>query len=171
VYHHPPNGEQNSKLRVLVAEHDASLLKIAAWPVELITTRLSGPPTGFLMPKLEGFKDIHLLYGPKSRLTAFPTANYRFLVHAATNLARTFAVAHTHGAVVGDVNHANVVVSQQAMVMLIDCDSFQVCDRTTGEIYVCHVGGPHTNRPSCRPAVLSMGSFGRRTTTPLASLS
>lgn len=55
-----------------------------------------------------------------------------------TNVARAFAVVHENGHVIGDVNHANIFVSEQATVMLIDCDSFQIT--TNGRRYLCEVG-------------------------------
>jgi len=162
IYHQRPNREQAEKLRVLAAVQDSALLKLAAWPVDLLSASPGGPAIGFLMPRLEGFKDIHLLYGPKSRLTDFPTANYRFLVHTAANLARAFSVVHSHRAIVGDVNHANVVVSQQATVKLIDCDSFQVMDPQSRAVYICHVGVP-THQP---PELQARGSFDGIVRTP-----
>src|SRR5262249_29253371 len=45
---------------------------------------------------------------------------------------------HGKGYVVGDVNQSNVLVSEKALVALIDCDSFQV--RDDGQVYRCEVG-------------------------------
>jgi DNA-binding helix-hairpin-helix protein with protein kinase domain len=90
------------------------------------------------MPRVSGHQEIHNLYSPKSRLGAFPGANWKFLLHSAANLARAFAVVHEHGHLVGDINHGNVLVSSQATVRLIDCDSFQLL--ADGRQFLCEVG-------------------------------
>jgi DNA-binding helix-hairpin-helix protein with protein kinase domain len=97
---------------------------------------------GFLMKNVVRFKDIHLLYNPKSRTREFsPKANWRFLVHTASNVARAFAAIHDCGHVIGDVNQSNVRVSPEtAIVNLVDCDSFQIS--ANGTVYPCEVGVP-----------------------------
>jgi DNA-binding helix-hairpin-helix protein with protein kinase domain len=90
------------------------------------------------MPKIADCKDIHHLYSPKSRRTVFLRADWRFLIRAATNIARAFRVVHEAGYIIGDVNHGSILVGQDATVRLIDCDSFQV---TSGErCFLCEVG-------------------------------
>ena len=90
------------------------------------------------MPKISGYQEIHNLYSPKSRLNSFSEATWKFLIHAAANLSRAFAVVHEHGHLIGDVNHANVLVSSQATVRLIDCDSFQI--QAGSHRFLCEVG-------------------------------
>jgi DNA-binding helix-hairpin-helix protein with protein kinase domain len=119
-----PTSEQGAKLGAMLGLQSSSLLKVAAWPVETLHGK-GGVLRGFLMPRASG-QPIHILYGPKSRITHFPRATWPFLLQAAANLARAFAVVHERGLVVGDVNHGNSLVSEQATVALIDCDSFQV---------------------------------------------
>ena len=112
------------------------LAKLTAWPVDLVSRR-SGEPIGMLMPKIVGGKDIHRLYSPKSRCSEFTTADWRFLILAAANTARAFAVVHEAGYVIGDVNHGGYV-TQDATVRLIDCDSFQVI--VAGRRFLCELG-------------------------------
>jgi DNA-binding helix-hairpin-helix protein with protein kinase domain len=138
VYHQPVDPEKAAKLSTMVRLRADAVLRLAAWPVDTLHDRPNGVVTGLLMPEVKGHKEIHTLYGPRSRLSEFPNATWPFLIHTAANLARAFAAIHDHGHVVGDVNHGNVVVSPQATVMLIDCDSFQVADR--GHSYLCEVG-------------------------------
>jgi DNA-binding helix-hairpin-helix protein with protein kinase domain len=90
------------------------------------------------MPKFSGRKDVHRLYSPKSRRVDFDKADWRFLVRAAANTARAFAVVHETGCVIGDVNHGSVLVAPDMTVRLIDCDSFQVV--SPGRRYLCEVG-------------------------------
>lgn len=131
------NGKREKILAMSKFGKDEQLIKFAAWPIEPLfnTDRTFA---GFLMGRISGFHEVHDLYSPKSRRTAFPTANWPFLIHTALNIAKAFATVHERGYVIGDVNHGNVLVSGNAMAMLIDCDSFQI--QQNGTIYRCEVG-------------------------------
>lgn len=160
VYHRAPGPERSAKLAAMTSLRMDRLLRVAAWPVETLHDRPAGPIIGLLMPRITGFKAIHNLYGPKTRLAEYPNANWQFLVHAAANLARAFAVIHDHGHVIGDVNHGNAVVSSKAMVTLIDCDSFQIA--ANGRHYPCEVG-VSTHQP---PELQGLPSFRGLVRTP-----
>jgi len=138
VYHTPPETNKSGKLAALVGAKNDELLKLTAWPVDTLHAKFGGPAQGFLMPRIDGHVDIHKLYGPKSRMQEFPGASWKFLVHAAANMARAFAVVHKHGHVVGDVNHGSVLVARNALVRLVDVDSFQIT--SAGRTYTCDVG-------------------------------
>jgi DNA-binding helix-hairpin-helix protein with protein kinase domain len=153
IYHQRIDPMRADKLRTMVGMRTDPLLKIAAWPIQTLHPSPGGAVSGSLMPKVSGYKPIHFLYGPKSRVVEFPNATFPFLVHTATNLARAFAVIHTHNQVVGDVNESNIMISQQGMVKLIDCDSFQII--SNGHQYLCEVG-VQTHQP---PEMLSLPSF------------
>jgi|SRR5690242_4620832 len=142
IYHQPPNREKIEKLSRMVEVQTKPLLAIAAWPIATVFTPGGKSLVGFLMKNMKAFKDIHLLYNPKSRMREFPEkANWQFLVHTATNVARAFCAVHEHGHVIGDVNQSNVRVSPEtAVVSLVDCDSFQVS--SNGKTYPCEVGVP-----------------------------
>ena len=123
----------------MVRENSPRLERVCAWPTDLIL--FDRTPTsqvaGFIMPLAEG-EPIHCLYALKDRRTLFPSANWHFLLQAAANLARAFAVVHQYGHVVGDVNFSNVLVTLDSRVTLIDCDSFQI--NTSDTQYLCPVG-------------------------------
>jgi DNA-binding helix-hairpin-helix protein with protein kinase domain len=137
IYSHPLSKEKADKIRLMAAIRNPRLEKLAAWPRGLVTRR-SGEPIGLLMPKIADCRDIHHLYSPKGRRTVFLRADWRFLIRAATNMARAFRVVHEAGYIIGDVNHGSILVGQDATVRLIDCDSFQV---TSGErCFLCEVG-------------------------------
>jgi DNA-binding helix-hairpin-helix protein with protein kinase domain len=142
IYHQPPSLEKAEKLSKMVEVQSERLLALAAWPVGTLFTTGNRSLAGFLMKNMRGFKDIHLLYNPKSRTREFsPKANWRFLIHTAANVARAFSAIHDHGHVIGDVNQSNVRVSPEtAIVGLIDCDSFQIS--SNGKLYPCEVGVP-----------------------------
>jgi DNA-binding helix-hairpin-helix protein with protein kinase domain len=139
VYHKPVPKERAEKIRAMVRLKTEPLTQVAAWPVDTCHYRPGAEVSGLVMPKVSGHEEIHNLYSPKNRLSSFPAANWQFLIRSAANLARAFAVVHDHGHLVGDVNHGNVLVSHQATVRLIDCDSFQVRG-TDGYPFLCEVG-------------------------------
>ena len=117
------------------------LNRVAAWPIETLH-EASGSVVGFLMRKAGGHRPVFQLYGPKLRLREFPRADWRFLIHVAGNVARAFSTVHAAGLVVGDVNHGNLVVAQDGVVCMIDCDSYQVIKG--GQTWYCEVGtGTH----------------------------
>lgn len=143
VYHKALAPEKAAKIVAMASLTPDVLLKIAAWPVGTIHQQLGAAVCGLLMPKVTGFKEVHTLYGPKSRLAQFPNATWPFLIHTAMNAARAFAVMHDQGHVVGDVNQSNLYVSDKGTVKLIDCDSFQIVQN--GRYFLCEVGVPtHT---------------------------
>jgi DNA-binding helix-hairpin-helix protein with protein kinase domain len=142
VYHRQLDAETAEKISRMVALKNERLLKLAAWPLGTLRNGNGSSPAGVLMRNVSGFKDVHLLYSPKSRVREFPAkANWRFLIHAAGNVARAFSVIHEQGHVIGDVNQSNVRISPQtAIANLIDCDSFQIAFQ--GHYYLCKVGAP-----------------------------
>lgn len=140
VYHLPPSKEKADKLVAMANGCTERLRNVAAWPVDTIHDTTTFSVRGFVMHRISRQCDIHVLYGPKTRLRHFPDAGYRFLVHVAANVARAFAVVHDHGHVIGDVNQGGVCVSSQGTVTLVDCDSFQV--RAPQRVFSCDVGIP-----------------------------
>jgi DNA-binding helix-hairpin-helix protein with protein kinase domain len=142
IYHQPPGTEKTAKLSQMVRLQSERLLTLSAWPVGTLFMGSNKSMSGFLMKNIGRFKDIHLLYNPKSRTREFsPKANWRFLIHTASNVSRAFATIHDYGHVIGDVNQSNVRVSPEtAVVSLVDCDSFQIC--ANGKVYPCEVGVP-----------------------------
>ncbi|OWA34074.1 hypothetical protein B9G55_17240 [Saccharibacillus sp. O16] len=138
VYHKPLPKDKQEKIEAMVRLKTERLLRFTVWPVDVL--RGAGRRViGFLMPVLKG-QEIHKLYGPKTRLAEFPQAGYSFLVHTAANLARAFAAVHEEGHVVGDINHSNFYVTEQATILMLDCDSFQVQSGHTR--FGCDVGIP-----------------------------
>jgi DNA-binding helix-hairpin-helix protein with protein kinase domain/Flp pilus assembly protein TadD len=143
IYHNKPTTEKAAKLTAMVKLKTERLLKLAAWPIDTLHEKNGGAVKGFVMPKVIGHRDVHILYGIKSRHAEYPDAKWPFLIQAAANVARAFSVIHENHLVIGDVNHGGVVVSNSATARLVDCDSFQVS--ANGHIYLCEVGVPtHT---------------------------
>jgi DNA-binding helix-hairpin-helix protein with protein kinase domain len=150
VYQKPLARESEEKIRLMVAGGDQTLLSIAAWPTSSIHSRPGGAIVGFLMPKLDGYYPIHKIYSPAHRKQQFPKADWAFLVHATRNTAVAFAGIHSRGHVVGDVNQGNLFVATNALVKLIDCDSFQF--QQNGRVFPCDVGVAHFTPPELQNA-------------------
>jgi DNA-binding helix-hairpin-helix protein with protein kinase domain len=148
IYARTPDEQTGRKLGAMVQLVTKELMAFTAWPQNLLLDPGSGNVVGFLMPRLDGHREIHALYGPTDRKTAFPDASWAFLVRAARNVAAAFEAVHQAGHVIGDVNQGNVVVSRQATVRLIDCDSFQITH--LGSTYPCRVGVPLFTPPELR---------------------
>jgi DNA-binding helix-hairpin-helix protein with protein kinase domain len=144
IYLKPLAASKAEKLRAMTGIADSTLLSAAAWPIRVVCDA-GNVPVGFEMPKLAGQKQLHEMLGAKSRLKAFPNANWQMLVHAAGNLAAAFEGLHARGIVVGDVNSNNVVVQDDARVLFIDCDSFQI--RSSNRVFRCEVGVPEYQPP------------------------
>lgn len=145
VYHKPPTTQTVEKLRAMVGLTNPELVKVTTWPNGLLLDARSRQVAGFVMPRLTDFQPIQQLYNPAMRWKTFSRAGWKFQVCAAQNLAAAFDEVHKTGCLIGDVNQSNVQVSSQAMVRLIDCDSFQL--RSNGKQFLCEVGVPHYTPP------------------------
>jgi DNA-binding helix-hairpin-helix protein with protein kinase domain len=152
VFHQPLPKVRAEKIRAMVAVRTPALDRLTAWPLELLSLP-DGQPIGVKMPQVVGHRDIHLLYGPKSRRTEFPHADWRFLVRVAANVARAFAMVHAEGHVIADVNHGGVLVGSDARVRLIDCDSFQIA--AGDRVFPCDVGVPIFTPPELQDRPLT----------------
>jgi DNA-binding helix-hairpin-helix protein with protein kinase domain len=137
-------SERAPKIEYMVTQKLAERVPLAAFPLQAVTTR-EGRVVGFLMKLVRAHKPLYELVSPGARKRHFPDADYRFLVHTAANLARSVASLHQHGCVIGDINHAGVLVSDKATVGLIDADSFQICNGA--QKYLCRVGVPEYTPP------------------------
>jgi DNA-binding helix-hairpin-helix protein with protein kinase domain len=138
-------GELEEKLPLMIALSNDLLLDNAAWPLDVLYDKRTKRLAGFVMKKIEEHKEIHLLYGPKSRIRDFPDAGWNFLIHTAINITRAFELIHNCGHIIGDINARSVLISKQATVRLIDCDSFQIM--ANGKQFACHVGFPEYTPP------------------------
>jgi DNA-binding helix-hairpin-helix protein with protein kinase domain len=144
IYTGAPNPDREVKVRSMVRQRLSQSSNLVAFPEEIVTTR-SGQFAGFSMRLVEGFREVHELYGPKSRKIYYPKADFRFLVRTAANAARAVGQVHSSPCVIGDLNESGLLVSAEAIVALIDADSFQF--EAEGRIYPCLVGKPDFTAP------------------------
>jgi len=159
--YHKPNPTQADKLRAMLANPPenptASLGHISiAWPQELLTAADgSGEIMGFLMPRIQGMLPIMDFYNPGMRRQHCPLFNYQYLLRAARNLASAFAALHASHYCIGDVNESNILISDTALVTLVDTDSFQVRDPQENIVYRCPVGKPEFTPPELQNKTFS----------------
>lgn len=140
IYHKAPEKQKQAKLRFMAQSSDPELLGYVAWPQTTLHSSPNGPVVGFLMGKVVNKEPAHMFYSPAHRRQAYPKAAWDFLIYVSRNIAASFAVVHSHGFVIGDVNQDGVMVGRDSKVSLIDSDSFQV--KSGNELFLCEVGVP-----------------------------
>jgi DNA-binding helix-hairpin-helix protein with protein kinase domain len=151
--YHKPSEVQARKLEVMLnhppENPTASLGHISiAWPTELLRAADgSDRIVGFLMPRIRGMRPIIDFYNPRTRRQHCPLFSYQYLLRTARNLAAAFAALHASGYCVGDVNESNILVSDTALVTVVDTDSFQVYDPDNDFVHRCPVGKPEFTPP------------------------
>ncbi|MTJ13027.1 tetratricopeptide repeat protein [Anabaena sp. UHCC 0187] len=119
-----------------------------AWPQELLeAVDGSGKIVGFVMPRIRGMRPIMDFYNPGIRRQHCPLFNYQYLLRTARNLAAAFVALHASRYCIGDVNESNILVSDTALVTLVDTDSFQVTEPLQNVVYRCSVGKPEYTPP------------------------
>lgn len=160
IYHKPTVTHAN-KLQAMLANPPenptASLGHISiAWPQELLQgLDGSGSIIGFLMPRIQGMRPIIDFYNPRTRRQHCPLFNYQYLLRTARNLAAAFAALHASQYYIGDVNESNILVSDTALVTLVDTDSFQVRDPDKNIVYRCSVGKPEFTPPELQNKIFA----------------
>jgi DNA-binding helix-hairpin-helix protein with protein kinase domain len=160
VYHKSTVAHAH-KLRAMLANPPenptANLGHISiAWPQELLWgTDENKGIVGFLMPRIRGMRPIIDFYNPKTRRQHCPLFSYQYLLRTARNLAAAFASLHNSGYCVGDVNESNILVSDTALVTLVDTDSFQVRDSENDLVYRCPVGKPEFTPPELQNKIFA----------------
>jgi DNA-binding helix-hairpin-helix protein with protein kinase domain len=146
IYHKQPiSPQKDEKLRLLRTINNDQLKTFTALPTRLLFDSSRKRLAGFTMPYATGKLPIFQLIGPKSRKQHFPDKDYRFLCSVALNTAKAFAILHTQGIIVGDVNESGLLVGSDGRVFVIDCDSFQI--RHGGKAFLCEVGVPGFTPP------------------------
>lgn len=152
LYKNELRAPREAKVLAMVGSRLSERTNLVAFPLEIATDE-AGRFAGFIMRLVAKCRPIHELYGPKSRKIQFPNADYRFLARTAGNVARAVAAVHEMDCVIGDFNHSGVLVGQNAIVALIDADSFQF--RSQGRLHRCIVGTEDFTPPELHGARLS----------------
>lgn len=152
VYHRPTPTHAR-KLAAMVANAPDDPMAAnghisIAWPSDLLLAPDRQPQViGFLMPRVSDMRSIVAYYNPRTRRQRCPLFSYRYLHRTAHNLTAAVRALHDRGYVIGDVNAANILVTDTALVTLVDTDSFQVREPQSGVVYRCPVGRPEFTPP------------------------
>lgn len=112
---------------------------VLAWPEDIVMRSRSGQVCGFTMKAVdvEQAVEIHNIESAFAR-DARPWTKDLGLglrAHIARNLCFLVNQIHSAGAIIGDFNERNVLVSQNLIVCMIDCDSMQI--RDSSKYYPC----------------------------------
>ncbi len=127
LYSEAPDTELEQKLRVMIGMSNPQLHQFCAWPQQLVRSGVpNGPVAGFVMRYFRDAVQLRDLLIPSDRIFHFPHLNWKDLVQLAEHLAKAVAITHSFGLVIGDLHPENIMVSQTAMPLLIDCDSWQI---------------------------------------------
>lgn len=142
--YHSPTPERIEKLKVMVAyppkDPNSHQNHISfAWPKSLLKDRC-GDCVGFLMPAITGSVDLLYVYNPVLRQRTLPGFNWHYLYATALNTVSIIQAIHAEGYVLGDIKPQNLLVNNQALVSVIDTDSFQVRHPDNGKVHRCLVG-------------------------------
>ncbi|WAI01677.1 helix-hairpin-helix domain-containing protein [Methanogenium organophilum] len=118
---------------------------VLAWPVSLLFDSPLGSRNfiGYTMPLVDTdlFREAHSYYDPQDRIQEYGGAfSWRYLLTAAYNIATVTDDIHRHGHCVADFSGRNILIARTAAVAVIDCDSFQIRDATSGRVFPSAVG-------------------------------
>lgn len=142
-----------AKLRVMLAYPPDNPTKSInhnsiAWPADLL---YSDPGLrqfiGFLMPRIEALSSISDVYHVPTRKKRFPSFNWKYLITSSHNMASAISALHDKNYVVGDLNESNILVTDKALVSVIDADSFQVIDPLSRKTFRSIVGKEEFTAP------------------------
>lgn len=142
--YHDPTPERIEKLKAMLANPPVDPMKgknhiSIAFPQDLLIDG-GGNCIGFLMPAVRSSRELPSIYHPRLRRRNAPGFNWYYLHVTALNTAWIIQAIHEKGYVLGDIKPQNILVSDRALVAVIDTDSFQVRDSKTGKVYRCTVG-------------------------------
>lgn len=147
------------RLRAMIAQPPAQWREpqsghvTLTWPTDLVLE--NGRFAGFLMAAVEmsetvelhrvtNADDRHRASGKTAWVRNF---TWKYLIHAAANLAQATQMLHEAGVVIGDFNERNSRVTRDARITLLDCDSMQISDAATRGHFFCRVGRPEFTPP------------------------
>ena len=152
IYHQKQlTQERIAKLKtmLLCPPPDKAIIQHAhisiAWPSDLLLNQ--GLTIGYLMPLIADAVTAVISTHTELRMKWNIEFNYRHAVVAAENLASAVGAIHLAGHIIGDLKRENIMVTKNALISLIDTDSFQVFDKEQGIWHRCPVGTPEFTPP------------------------
>ena len=108
-----------------------------AWVEDILFD--NGVFVGYTMPRVTlPYKIYHVMRDDRTKI--FPRYTWKYSVQYAYNLSWVAWYLHMNGIIIGDMNMNNIAVGEKGEVALIDCDSFDIRDKRTGQHFSCSVG-------------------------------
>lgn len=98
---------------------------------------------GFKMPFMDTkfFQKANVYFDRRDRLKLFRgDFTWLHMFTVAYNIISTIVAVHYKGHSVGDLQPDNILVAPDALITLIDCDSFQIRDTISGRVFYSRVG-------------------------------
>jgi DNA-binding helix-hairpin-helix protein with protein kinase domain len=119
-----------------------------AWPETLLYDG-HGTFLGYVMPRVADTRTLLHVLNPRLRAQTLPGFDSFYLHRAARNLSAALGALHERDYIVGDLNESNILVTPQALITVIDADSFQGKEQREDQIifYPCPVGRPEYTPP------------------------
>jgi DNA-binding helix-hairpin-helix protein with protein kinase domain len=159
IYSDKVEDERVNKLTAMVANPPDDPMSgkghaSIAWPKDLVILSGTGEVCGFVMPRLRAVHPISTFYNLKSRRAELPFFTYKSLCRLGSNLASAVWALHDKGYVIGDVNEGNIMATAGALAAIVDTDSFQIKDASTGHVYRCPVYTPFYTAPEIQEVQL-----------------
>src|SRR3954447_19341444 len=154
IYPAPITGDTRAKLQWMI-DHPLPGSNghiLISWPMELICNAAQ-QPIGFLMPRVIQSVTLLKVINPRIRQRELPKFDLRYLYRTARNLAIAVRAVHRSGYVIGDINESNVLVDRNALVTIIDADSFQV--KAGEKVFPCPVGKIEYTPPELQGSALN----------------
>lgn len=116
-----------------------NILRVA-WPQDILVDEKNNF-RGYVMPKVENPFEIFNVYREgAARNRILPNYTWKYSIQYAYNLSWVCWYLHLNGIVIGDMNMKNILINTKGEVVMIDCDSFNITNRKTGEEFPCTVG-------------------------------
>jgi DNA-binding helix-hairpin-helix protein with protein kinase domain len=163
IYHaQHRTAERRRKLELMIADppddpESARGHASIAWPTGLVVDG-RGAFLGFVMPGIDTGSTRKLV--DVYNVSSYPKGlTWSDLLLVARNLAVALAALHQKGYVVGDLNESNLLVASNDLITFVDCDSMQVRDAATGQVFRCPVGKAEYSPPELQG--LSFGAVDR----------
>ena len=141
--------EVEGKIRYMVQHpiadlHDSkgNVILALAWPQDILCDD-HGAFIGYTMPFIKNGVEICTIARgcdmPKAQ-ALFPDYSWMFNLQVALNLAKAVAYLHSRNCIVGDLNCKNIMVSPGGLITMLDNDSFDLLDSTSGMHFRCCAG-------------------------------
>jgi serine/threonine protein kinase len=108
-----------------------------AWPQDGIVDA-DNNFRGFLLPRISGTLTLNHIYNPKLRKKHAPGFNWFYLHTTAANIASILDSLHQRDYVIGDIKTDNFLVTENALVSVLDTDSFQI--NVKNQAFRCTMG-------------------------------